>query len=152
MGCLVQPIQRFFHCIMPVAGASALICQHELRVYAAALEVLPHHLLAITMNCGDLRGADQVSLADQARIARGGLIEACFQAFAHLTRGGALKGDDQHPVDAGATLHNQAHDALHQHGRFSTARRSRYQQFAVAGLDGGFLRRGKAHVHRSFPR
>ena len=27
-----------------------------------------------------------------------------------------------------------------------------HQQFAVAGLDGGFLRRGKAHVHRSFPR
>ena len=89
---------------------------------------------------------------DKQQFFNGAVFDAWRWFGAHLGGGGARKGDDQHPVDAGATLHNQAHDALHQHGRFSTARRSRYQQFAVAGLDGGFLRRGKAHVHRSFPR
>ena len=146
----VQPVQRFFHRVLPIGGAGPLIRQHELRVHAAALEVLPHHLLAIAMDCGDLRHTNQVRLAGQARVLHGGLVQARFQALPHLAGGGARKGDDQHPVDADAALHNQPHDALYQHGGLAAARRGRYQQLAVVGADGRFLSRGKAHVHRSF--
>ena len=103
------------------------------------------------MDCGDLRHTNQVRLPGQARMVRGSFVQARFQALPHLARGSAREGDNQHPVDADAALHNQPHDALHQHGGFAAARRGRYQQLAVVGTNSRFLRGGKTHAHRSFP-